>query len=233
MVQKKYGMVNEGEGALARHEEASPKLPTKRERTREAILSAAEGRIASAGVGALKARDIAADAGCSLGLIYSHFKDLDGLILRANVRTLDRLSAVIEASSAHASSPIEALVLIAQAYARFARDHTLAWAALFEHVLVGGADVPDWYVAEQGRLFGLLAHGLGGLKDRHESGGRVPVGPDDATARAVQTLFSAVHGVVMFAVRYKVVGVGRDRLEEEVARVVRALAPELRGTAAG
>ena len=42
----------------------------------EKLVLAAETRIAAAGAGSLRARDLAADAGCAVGAIYNAFRRL-------------------------------------------------------------------------------------------------------------------------------------------------------------
>ena len=70
----------------------------------------------------LKARDLAAAAGCALGAIYTVFDDLDELILRVNARTLAPWSA---RSIAHwrgrRGGAGADLSRMAQAYLSFAR----------------------------------------------------------------------------------------------------------------
>ena len=109
-----------------------PKTGQKTDR-REALVAAAERRIAAHGYRALRARDIAVDVGCALGAIYLAFPDLDGVIEAVRERTIARL----EASAAHAASldvaPLDALKALAQLYFAFARDNPNLWRALFEH----------------------------------------------------------------------------------------------------
>ena len=62
-----------------------------RDDLRKRLVDAAEARIASQGLAALKAREVTADAGCALGALYTAFDDLDRLILQVNSRTLVRL----------------------------------------------------------------------------------------------------------------------------------------------
>ena len=75
-----------------------PEIPKgRRDQMRERVLEAAEAVISTKGLAGLKARDIAARAGCALGAIYTVFEDLDELILGVNQRTLARLEAALAA----------------------------------------------------------------------------------------------------------------------------------------
>ena len=67
----------------------------RRERQREALILAAEARLAANGIGGLKARDLAADIGVAVGALYNLVKDLDELVLLVSARTLARLHTVL------------------------------------------------------------------------------------------------------------------------------------------
>ena len=56
----------------------------RRAQLRDRLIDIAQEAIAARGLAGLKARDLAAAAGCALGAIYTAFDDLDELILRVN-----------------------------------------------------------------------------------------------------------------------------------------------------
>lgn len=184
-------------------------------------MLAAESAIAAKGLSGLKARDLAAAAGCALGAIYTVFEDLDELILRVNARTLERLEAAMDAALS-AADPAQALLALARAYLDFARREEPSWRALFEHRLPRGAPAPQWYVAARDRLFGRLEAPLGALLP-----GR------DAAARAclARTLFSAVHGVVALGLEEKIADTPPALLDAQVESLVRLIAAGLAGEA--
>lgn len=181
---------------------------------RERLLNAAEKTIAARGLSALKARDLAADAGCALGAIYTVFDDLDDLILRVNARTLERLEHALESALTETEAP-KALEAMARAYLNFARREEPSWRALFEHRLARGASVPEWYAERRNRLFGRLDGPLAQLLAGH-----------DAAARAglARTLFSAVHGVVALGLEEKLADTPPQVLDQQLAVLVRLLA---------
>src|SRR5262249_11455830 len=98
------------------------------------------------------------------------------------------------------------------------------WQALFEHRMAAGSTMPDWYQAEQTRLFGLVEGPLRQL--RPELGG-------EGLMLFARTLFSGVHGIVSLGLDRKLIElpapVLRDQLEEFVRALARGLisAPKL------
>src|ERR1700749_1720458 len=69
----------------------------KKNNRRHLLIEIARREIESKGLIALKSRDIAAAAHCSIGSIYNEFGDFDGLILTVNRETVQRLDAVLAA----------------------------------------------------------------------------------------------------------------------------------------
>src|SRR5271165_3211825 len=63
--------------------------------------------------------------------------------------------SVLNAADAEAldADPVDRLVALALAYARFAHDHTPAWRGLFEHRMAPDSVLPEFAVADQMRLF--------------------------------------------------------------------------------
>ncbi|PSC03793.1 TetR family transcriptional regulator [Alsobacter soli] len=184
---------------------------------REALVDAAERRIAEVGLSGLRARDLARDLGCALGALYSLVRDMDELVLRVGSRTLARLDAHLSAAGGEtpAGSPQEAtkrLAAIALAYGAFARDNLNLWRTLFEYRLAPDAEVPEWSAQEQLRLF------------RHVLGPLAGVAPNASQAELEmmsRTLFSAVHGVYVIGLDDKLVAVPRDALDSQVEGLVR------------
>lgn len=190
------------------------KPAARREKLRERLIDAAEKAIAAHGLTGLKARDIAGQAGCALGAIYTVFEDLDELILRVNERTLARLEAALPATEGG-----DALLELARAYLAFARKEEPRWRALFQHRLPPGRDVPDWYAAARNRLFGLLEAPLGELPGAADPGQR---------ALLARALFSAVHGVVSLGMDEKVGPTSAAALDAQVEAFAKLTAAGLR-----
>lgn len=193
---------------------------------RQTLIGAAEQVIATQGLAALKTRDLARAAGCAVGAIYNVFPDLDTLILTVNLRTLVLFDAAIAGSGeAPGRSPgtegaVAGLVRLALAYLAFAWEHRLRWQALFDHRM-HGREVPDWYRAEQGRLFSYIEAPLARLCPGLTG--------EERTVRA-QSLFSCTHGLVSIGLDERLMPMPRATLAREIEHLVRAMG---QGLAAG
>ncbi|MGH6836683.1 MAG: TetR/AcrR family transcriptional regulator [Methylocella sp.] len=205
-------------------DEADSKSLDGRAGLRDRVLKAAETTIAAGGLQSLKARNIAAEAGCAVGAIYNVFDNLDELILRVGSRTLSLLEAALVGTSLAQprQSPAEELVPLARAYLDFARMHKMRWRALFEHRMAGGRAVPAWFTEDQNRLFLVLEAPLAGLAPRLSS---------EARALLARTLFSAVHGIVSLGLEEKLAPMPPEILNAQLEIVTRAFAAGLRGEA--
>jgi AcrR family transcriptional regulator len=198
----------------------------RRRRLREALIESAERAIAERGLAGLKARELAQEAGCALGAIYTVFPDLDALILEVNLRTLTLFGERIAAAEEGVPAPTDAaaaeddLVRLALAYLAFAREHPLRWRALFQHRMTGDVAPPNWYLKEQGRLFSQIERPLSAL---------CPAQTADERALLARTLFSATHGMVSLGLDEKLMALPAAVLAREVERVVRATARGLAG----
>jgi AcrR family transcriptional regulator len=189
----------------------------RRDQMRERVLEAAEAVISTKGLAGLKARDIAARAGCALGAIYTVFEDLDELILGVNQRTLTRLEAALATpEGAHGEAELQRL---ARAYLGYARDEEPRWRALFEHRLPPEKPLPDWYARDRDRLFALAEAPLASLLPNEEPAAR--------KLRA-RTLFSAVHGVVLLGLEEKFAPTSSGTLEAQLREFVATMARGLR-----
>ena len=200
----------------------------RREQLKAALVDAAEAVIAKDGLAALRARDLAAAAGCALGAIYNAFDDIDAIVFAVNMRTLALLDRSVgeavrrkPAAGAGAEDPDAGrLVRLALAYLDFAGKHGPRWRALFEHRLHNGQTVPEWYTAELNRIFQFVEEPLRAIR------------PDLAAAELAQlarTVFSAVHGVVSLGLEQKLGEIPARRLREQTAAIVTAIARGLRG----
>lgn len=197
----------------------SPKTEARHRALRDALLDAAARRIAEAGLAELKARDLARDAGCALGAVYTVFDDLDALVLAVNARTLDALEAAVGQGDAVGADPVARIESLALALFAYAAANRQRWAAVVGHRMAGGRPLPDWYAARLARLFqhveaplGALCPGLGAA----------------ARASLARSLFSAVQGVVQFGLDEKLQPMPEDLLRGHVRLLARALARGLR-----
>ncbi|KPP89581.1 MAG: TetR family transcriptional regulator [Rhodobacteraceae bacterium HLUCCA08] len=192
------------------------KTQTRRRALREALIEHAERRIHADGLAALRARDLAQDAGCALGAIYNVFGDLGELVLAVNARTFEALGAQV--AEALADAPQDAtgqLVVMARAYHRFAAENYHAWRALFDIDRPAGAAAPDWYLTEMNRLFAYIEAPLRALFP--------DLGPQDL-ALLTRALFSSVHGIVMLALNEASAGVPQAEVDRMIALVLHRMA---------
>lgn len=182
---------------------------------RAALLAAAERAIAASGLPGLKAREVAREAGCALGAVYTAFADLDALVLAVNARTLDALDAHLRAAARPAAEPATRMVALAEGYLDYAARHRPRWAALFEHRMTAGRRSPDWYKEKQAELFRHIEGPVAALRP----------GSDGAEAAALaRTLFSAVHGVVSLGLDEKLAPMPEEALRRQLRLAVEAMA---------
>jgi AcrR family transcriptional regulator len=191
-----------------------PSTAARRADLRQRLLAAGRAAIEAGGLNSLKARDLAAAAGCAVGAIYTAFADLDELILAIGAGTLAALERSLEPPPGAPPAPVEELLRLARGYLAFARANEQLWRALFEHRL-GGRAVPAWFLEDQNRLFALIEAPLARL---------LPDEPADSRARLARSLFSAVHGVVALGLEEKLSPTPAAALDAELTRVTRALA---------
>lgn len=192
------------------------KAEIRRAALRDTLIEQAETRIAAEGLAKLRARDLARDAGCALGAIYTVFGDLGELVLAVNARTFHRLGAAVAQALAGApADPMEQLVTMAQAYHRFAAENVNTWRALFEIDRPAGQPAPEWYLHEMGQLFAFIDAPLADLFPEH-----------DAQTRALLTrgLFSSVHGIVLLGLDEASAGVPAAQLDTMISLILRHLA---------
>src|SRR5215469_5711315 len=195
------------------------KAAERRQRLRDALISAAEGTIETRGLSGLKARALAFQVGCAVGAIYNVVTDLDDLIIAVNSRTLAALERDLAAAghlsdAAEEAAPVDRLMRLGTAYLAFATAHRERWRALFEHRLPAGKCLPEQYLEDQRRLFRYVEEPLAELQP-HLSGER--------RALVARSLFSAVHGVVILGLEEKLQTVPSEILREQVAFIVSAL----------
>lgn len=190
------------------------KNEAKHEDLRNRLIDAAETHIAAQGIRGLKARDVTADAGCSLGALYNVVEDLDRLVILVNSRTLARLGDTLRAAVPDGATPTDTLQALARAYVDFASNNMRLWSAIFFHRLPDGIEIPDWHKKEHAVLIEQIITPLSKI--------RPDLAPDALKLRA-QTMFASVHGVVQLSFHGRHVGTPGEFLVSEVDALVEAL----------
>lgn len=185
------------------------KTDLRREGLRQALIDCAEGVVAMQGLSALKARDLAAEAGCSVGAIYNVFADLGDLAMSVNGRTFQRLGAEVTAALAGRNlSARETLITMSHAYLHFACNNNHSWRALFDLQMSTEGPVPAWYLEELGKLFAMIGQPLRQI---------FPDWGDHQIDLMTRTLFSSVHGIVLLGLEKRISGVPQDQIEQMIA----------------
>ncbi len=196
----------------------------RREALRGALVDAAERRIASEGLAALRARDLAADVGCALGAIYLVFPDLDALASAVRERTLARLEAGAAAAAAPPArggasaeeAALAALRALASLYMRFAQDNRNLWQALFDNRTPAGA--------EDGRALAAIFASI-----ESQLCVLAPEAPEEQRRLYAHALFAAVHGVVALGLDEERWGLSQQQLAWQVEAIVAAAASGFAG----
>jgi AcrR family transcriptional regulator len=174
---------------------------------RARLIGAAARCIEEAGLAGIKARELATYAGCSPGMIYYAFADLDTLVIALNHETRNRLDDALK--NILVDDPRRNLDLLALGYLRFAHANKQLWRALFEFRVRTGKHVPNDYEADIMVTFSRIALMLAAIfpkRDRAEL---------DMISRA---LFSAVHGIVSLGLDENYVAVPLAQLENQLCR---------------
>lgn len=185
------------------------KVEARKAALREKLIDLAEARIEAEGLAALRARDLAREAGCAVGAIYTHFDDLHALTLEVNGRTFVRLGAVVGAAVEEAAgqAPNDRLIAMSHAYLGFAAEHPKLWRALFDVEMRSDGPVPDWYAAAMARLFRFISEPLAEIFPHYEARDL------DLMTR---TLFSSVHGIVLLGLENRISGVPGEQLRSMI-----------------
>lgn len=194
---------------------------TRRNALRATLIVIAERRIAADGLPNLRARDLAVEAGCALGAIYTVFPDLTALVLEVNARTFADLGQdVAEALAKAALDPAAQMVTMGHAYHRFAASNRFRWRALFDVARPAGTKPPDWYLNDMARLFAYIADPVSVL---------FPQMADRDRALFTRALFSSVHGIVWLALDAARAGVPEAEPEADTDRMIALLLEQLCG----
>ena len=165
------------------------KTTLRRDDLRARLVDLAEAQIAAKGAASLKARDLAARAGCAVGAIYNVFADMAALVMAVNVRTFARLGdmAVMALAAVQNAPAQDQMIALGRAYLHFAAENLPLWRALFD-VAGQGVTVPEWYRIALADLFMQIEAPIAAL---------FPHLPRRELDLMVRGLFSSVHGIVL------------------------------------
>jgi AcrR family transcriptional regulator len=211
------GLVNDVQGKVNRVHEATA---SRHAVLRERLIDTAEAAIAAGGLGEVKARALAQQAGCAVGAIYTVFGDIDELILHVSARTLTDLDLHLqEAVSRHPRARPEALLIVlAEAYLDYAIANRRRWDALFGHRMATQRPAPKWFANLQANLFARVEGPVSALWPALSKTGRTLL---------ARTVFSAVHGAVALGLDQRVAAIDSKGLRAQLRLLVTILAAGL------
>jgi AcrR family transcriptional regulator len=189
-----------------------PATALRHQDLRAELLAAAEHQIETRGLAHLRARDLANQAGCSLGAIYNVFTDLDELILAVNANTLKAID--LEMTAIEGGGPLQQLIGLANAYVSYAVRKRLRWEALFNHRLPAETVVPQWFQDIQIATWSRIEEPLALLR---------PDLPYAARHLLGRSIFAAVHGMVALGLDRRVTPMDLPVLRSQIAMVVGAI----------
>ena len=180
-----------------------------REELHELLLSLGHDLLAQTGLARFSGREVAKQAGYSVGTIYNVFGSLDHLIAAINSRTFalwaDQLRARLDAGE---RDRIGALVA---GYFAFAQENPHLWSAIYEHHLPAAFTLPDADTAQREALTRIV---------EGEVRAALPADTPAAIPRLTRSLIAVVHGHCSLAVTgsFALMGVD-DPLDCALARV--------------
>ena len=186
-----------------------PATQARRQDLAARLAGLAEAEIAANGLAELRARTLAAQAGCSVGAIYGVVPDLDELVLAVNARTLDAIGASLSPAAGGASP--------AAAYLDYAQANRPRWTALFQHRMAD-RPLPGWYAERRRAAFAPVEHLLARL---------LPALSDPERAALAASLFAAVHGMVSLGLDELLGAMPLPVLRRQLRTVVTAMAAGL------
>jgi AcrR family transcriptional regulator len=161
------------------------------------VLNSATRMIAQGGLGALSARQIAAEIGYSAGTIYNHFENLDDLTLRIAAQTLERMLAEGREALSE-QEPRRALHQLAAFYLQFTARNSNLWDVVMNRRWPDRTKIPDWYLKLVGQVLGIVESAIGSFFDSHET---------DLRRRSALTLWASMQGIASVANRSSLIAV--------------------------
>ncbi len=189
----------------------------RRAALREKLIMLATAKISESGLKALKARDLAGEAGCSVGAIYTVCGDLDERAMAVNGETVKALGAHVLDGLVpfNEAAPVDRMIAMSEAYLDFACQNPKRWRALFDISLTRN-DAPDWYLGALDDLFAIIDGPVSELFP--------DLSAQDVRLRT-RALFSSVHGIVLLGIENRISGLRSDDMPDMIRFILRSVAP--------
>ena len=189
-------------------------MSRRRARTREQILDAAEAAFAPAGYRGVRMEELAEAADVSVGSIYGHFGNKDGVYLALIERALEQFAGYLGSAFDPSYSPLEQVMAAGEVYLRFHLQHPGSFRFLaFDGVETRMPDLDADAEALRIRVGKRLEEILGGFQDRIQQA--IESGEADGAydSRLVaRFLWGAWNGVVSFGLRTDAMALTDDEI---------------------
>jgi AcrR family transcriptional regulator len=175
-------------------------MSRRRARTREQILGAAEAAFGTAGYRGVRMEELAEAADVSVGSIYGHFGNKDGVYLALVERALEQFAGYLDRAFDPSYSPLEQAMAAGEVYLRFHLEHP----GSFRFLAFDGVEtrMPEVDGRLRGRVGERLEEILGSFQLRIQEA--IDAGQADAGYDAklvARFLWGAWNGVVSFGLR--------------------------------
>lgn len=165
-----------------------------REEIHRMALDAARSIIESEGLSGISARKVASHMGYTVGTLYLVFRNLDDLIVQANIQTLADVYSHLEQAVSGCKQPEHCIHALGQAYIDYAMHNSQRWGALYEHTLGAEAELPAPFHEQVGQIFTLVENVLQPL---------APQRPAEEISQAARAIWSGVHGICVLSLTHK------------------------------
>jgi AcrR family transcriptional regulator len=197
----------------------SDKRQAKKEALRTRLLEVTTEQMRQNGIEDLRARDIAKEAGCAVGSLYTTFEDLDDLILHINSNTLQSLGAALALGQQEIDEPATRMEKLACDYLDFALQNYRLWRAVFDHKWPEEKPVPQWHLDNQHQLFLKIAAPLNEL---------LPGADEELLLLEARTLFAAIHGIITLSLEERYAAVQKAILKHQIIKFTKLIIAGLR-----
>jgi AcrR family transcriptional regulator len=178
-------------------------MSRRRARTREQILDAAEAAFAPAGYRGVRMEELAEAADVSVGSIYGHFGNKDGVYLALVERALDQFAGYLDTAFDPSYTPLEQAMAAGEVYLKFHLQHPGSFRFLaFDGVETRMPELDEGALAVRERVGERLEEILGGFQDRIQQA--IEAGEADGgydSKLVARFLWGAWNGVVSFGLR--------------------------------
>ncbi len=177
------------------------RVQRRRTRTRAAVLDAAERAFTRDGYHGVTMETLAAEADVSVGSIYQHFTNKDGLYLEVAERATDLFAGYLEQAYAVSDSPLEQVMASGHAYLLFHLEHPgafrlIAFDGVESRAPAGGESAHREATARTVAVLERFRDRIAAAVDAGEAGPHVD---PELTARV---LFGAWNGIVGLGLRH-------------------------------